>query len=92
MAEYVEAFHPRIVGLTGTPEQVAAAAKAFRVYYASGRDADSTVPPAEDDYLVSHSAFTYLMGPDMTLRILFPHGTPPEEMAEKIRQVIAADS
>jgi protein SCO1/2 len=89
MAEYVAAFHPRIVGLTGTEEQVRRAAAAFRVYYASGRDAGSTVPPAEDDYLVSHSAFTYLMAPDMTLRALFAHGTAPEDMSAKIRQVVA---
>jgi protein SCO1/2 len=92
MGAYVSAFHPRLVGLTGTEAQVAAAAKAFRVYYAVGRDPHSTVPPADDDYLVSHSAFTYFMGPDGALRALFPHATTPEDMSEKIRQVIAADS
>ncbi len=92
MAEYVDAFHPRMIGLTGTDRQIRDIAKAYRVYYASGRDPDSKTPAADDDYLVSHSAFTYLMGPDTKFRFLFPHGTTPEQMSEKIRQTIAADS
>ena len=79
MKEYVEQFHPSITGLTGTPQQVAAAARAWRVYYSK------VTPPGATDYLMDHSAFTYLMGRDGSLRALFRPGTTPEEMAASIR-------
>lgn len=81
---YVPAFHPRIVGLTGSPEQVAAAAKAYKVYY---RKAPGTEPGTED-YLVDHTAFTYLMGPDGAFLHFFRPQTDPTEMAKKIAAFI----
>jgi len=57
VGEFVSAFGPGIVGLTGTPEQVAAAAKAFRIYYSKGKDEGGGA------YLVDHSSITYLFGP-----------------------------
>jgi protein SCO1/2 len=57
--QYAAAFGPRIVGLTGSPEQIAAAAKAYRVYYAEHRTG-----PGPDDYSMDHSSVLYLMGPD----------------------------
>jgi protein SCO1 len=57
--QYAAAFGPRFMGLTGTPEQVAAAAKAYRVYYAEHRTG-----PGPDDYSMDHSSVLYLMGPD----------------------------
>jgi protein SCO1/2 len=57
VGEFVSAFGPDIVGLTGTPEQVAAAAKAFRVYYSKGKDEGGGA------YLVDHSSVTYLFDP-----------------------------
>ena len=77
--DYVGLFHPAIMGLTGTPEGVAAAARAFRVYY------NKVTPPGASDYLMDHSAFTYLMGRDGQLRALFRPGATPEEMAAAIR-------
>jgi protein SCO1 len=56
---YAAAFGPRFVGLTGSPEQIAAAAKAYRVYYAEHRTG-----PGPDDYSMDHSSVLYLMGPD----------------------------
>lgn len=58
LKEFVAAFHPRLVGLGGTPAQVDAAKKAWRVY---AKKAAATNGP---DYLVDHTALTYLMGPD----------------------------
>lgn len=55
VGEFTAAFHPRLLGLTGTPEQVAVAAKAFAAYYARGKD----VPGG---YLMDHSRAAYLMG------------------------------
>ena len=57
--QYAAAFSPRLVGLTGSPEQIAAAAKAYRVYYAEHRTG-----PGPDDYSMDHSSVLYLMGPD----------------------------
>ncbi|SHK09810.1 protein SCO1/2 [Roseomonas rosea] len=79
MKDYVALFHPSITGLTGTPEQVAAAARAWRVYY------NKVTPPGASEYLMDHSSFTYLMGRDGSLRSLFRPGVTPEEMATTIR-------
>jgi protein SCO1/2 len=57
--QYAAAFSPRIIGLTGSPQQIAAAAKAYRVYYAEHRTG-----PGPDDYSMDHSSVLYLMGPD----------------------------
>ena len=80
LKSYLENFHPSIVGMTGTPEQVVAAAKAYGVYYAivEGSSGDP------DDYLMNHSSITYLMGPDGAFITHFSHGTPPDQMAEKL--------
>lgn len=58
VGEFAAAFSPDIVGLTGTREQIAAAAKAFKVFYQKGE------PVAGGGYLVDHSNVTYLFGPD----------------------------
>jgi protein SCO1/2 len=88
LKRYVEYFHPRMVGLTGTPEQVRAAANAYRVYYAKAPGEQ-----AADDgaYLVDHSGFTYLMGPDGKFVKFYRHDMDPEAMAESLREVLAAD-
>jgi len=57
--QYAAAFGPRIIGLTGSAEQIAGAAKAYRVYYAEHRTG-----PGPDDYSMDHSSVLYLMGPD----------------------------
>ena len=58
VADYAAAFGPRIVGLTGTPEQIATVAREYRVYYAANKPAS-----AGGDYTVDHSSILYLMGP-----------------------------
>tara|TARA_Y100000588_G_scaffold303057_1_gene325485 strand:- start:189 stop:545 length:357 start_codon:yes stop_codon:yes gene_type:complete len=54
---YVSNFHPRLVGLTGTDEQIAKAARAFRVYYSRSKEDRG----ASNDYLLDHSSIIYLM-------------------------------
>ncbi len=83
LSEYVKLFHPRLVGLTGTDAQIAAAARAYRVYYAKSN------PKDRSSYLMDHSSFIYLMGPDGILRALFRQGTSPKELADGIRAKLA---
>jgi protein SCO1/2 len=59
MKQYVAAFSPRLIGLTGTDEQIANVAREYRVYYAEHRTG-----PGPNDYAMDHSSVLYLMGPD----------------------------
>lgn len=82
MARYVTLFHPRLTGLTGTPEQIASIAKAYHVFYRKAEDESST------DYTMDHSSIVFLMGPDGEYLKLFPPQTPPDKMAETIASYI----
>lgn len=82
LADYVAQFHPKIVGLTGSEEQIAQIARAYRVYYAKADTGDA------DFYLMDHSSFTYLMAPDGTNIAVFPYDTAPDEMAGAIRAAL----
>ena len=84
LADYVARFHPRMVGLTGSAEQVAAAARAYRVYYAKVRPRDS------GDYLMDHSSFIYLVGPGGRVRSLFRPETAPEAIAAAVTAQLRA--
>lgn len=78
LAGFVDNLHPEMVGLTGTPEEVAEAARAWRVYYAVAGD------QSDPYYLVDHSTFTYLMAPGVGFLDFFRHGTQPEDMADRV--------
>ncbi len=84
LARYTDLFHPAIIGLTGTEAEVAAAARAFRVYYNKVKTG-----PEPDAYTIDHSAFVYLMGPDGGFRQLFSPQATPEQMAAAIRSHLA---
>jgi len=87
MAEYVAAFHPRLIGLTGTEAQTAEAAANFRVWYERAEDDD-----APDGYLMAHSGHVYLMRPDGRFDAVFREGDqPPEALAEEISMRIERD-
>jgi len=77
---YVPLFHDKIVGLTGTPEQVDAVKKTFRVYAEKAGNGQ--------DYMVNHSAFTYLMNPDGSLNNVFAHEATADELAEGFRKAL----
>jgi len=70
-----------ILGLTGTPEQTAAAAKAYRVYYKKAGDGP--------DYSVDHSTAVYLMDPKGRFVKVIPYNLPPDEIARQIRDAMA---
>jgi cytochrome oxidase Cu insertion factor (SCO1/SenC/PrrC family) len=76
MAQYIRHFHKNLIGLTGTVDQVKAIKSKYRVY--SAKTDDTT------NYLVDHTAYTYLMNKDGTLLKHFNHALPPEKMAKQI--------
>jgi protein SCO1/2 len=78
MKSYVSNFHKSLVGLTGSLEDIRAAAKAFRIYYARSKD-DSTT-----DYLMDHSSIVYLMSPEGEYLTHFAYGTGVDKMAKGI--------
>lgn len=75
MKEYVGLYDERLIGLTGTPEQVKQAAAAYKVYYAKAED------PAASDYTMDHSSYIYFMSPDDTLLHIFRTEDTAEGMA-----------
>jgi protein SCO1/2 len=85
VGSYVAAFHPRFVGLTGTPEQVDAAAKAYRVYFRKASLKD-TEGKETGEYTVEHSGIIFLMDPDGRYLTHFSTGTTPADMAAYIRR------
>ena len=84
LKEYLKFFHPRMVGLTGTPEQTAAALKAYKVYAAKALVERGDA----DDYLMDHTSIIYLMGPDGKFVTLFPYTTQPDVMARVLRRYL----
>jgi protein SCO1/2 len=83
LANYVKLFDDRLIGLTGSAEQISTVARAYRVYYAKVTPKDSTT------YLMDHSSFIYLVGPDGKLRALFRPGESAQELADGIRAHMA---
>ena len=83
MAEYVKSFGRNFVGLTGSPEAIADAAKAYRVAYAKVENKESA-----SDYSVDHSALVYLMDPEGKYVTHFSYGTSADEMAEKLGKIL----
>jgi protein SCO1/2 len=82
LAAYVKAFHPRMVGLTGTAAGIAAAAKAYKVYYRKAPGSER----GPMDYLMDHSSFIYLMGPDGKFRAFFRSRLTPDALAKDLRR------
>ncbi len=98
MRDYVQRFHPRLKGLTGTEPEIAAAARAYKVHRRK-----VTLPPANAAtpaghsghaghaaaaFTIDHGSLIYLMGPDGGFLTLFPTSTTPERMADVIKNYL----
>lgn len=84
LRRYTAYFHPRIIGLTGSPELVRRVADHFKVRYEKHWE-----PGAEKDkYSVDHSAGMYLLGPEGGFLVKFAYATPPQEVADRIRALM----
>jgi protein SCO1/2 len=81
MKTYLSSFDPRIVGLTGTEEEVAAAAKAYKIYYRK-------VPTEGSDYTMDHSATLFLMDSKGEFYGTSNFQEPEETRRGKLRQLI----
>lgn len=82
---FVARYHPRLIGLTGTPEQIAAVAKAYVVTY-------NKVPgSAPDRYLMAHSQLAFLMDPQGKPLALLPLDDPSTDPDEGAPDKVAAD-
>lgn len=76
MREFTDALHPKMMGLTGTVDQTAAASKVFKTYF---KKQDS----GDEYYLMDHSTFTYLMLPGTGFADFFGRDDTPEQIAER---------
>ncbi|MDP3483214.1 MAG: SCO family protein [Sulfuricella sp.] len=76
---YTAYFHPSILGLSGTPEEIARVAKSYGAVYAKQETGSA------GGYVVDHSANTYVIAPDGGLFKSLDHGTPPAQVVEAIR-------
>ncbi|KTW29825.1 hypothetical protein T552_04099 [Pneumocystis carinii B80] len=81
--EYLKEFHTQIIGLTGSYEAIKAVCKAYRVYFST----PPNVKP-DDDYLVDHSIFFYLMDPDGHFVDVFGRQYNAQQITSKILQYI----
>jgi protein SCO1 len=83
LRQYTQSFDPRIIGLTGDTQQIAAVAQAYGAYYTTRK-----IGPGADDYLVDHSSYVYLMDPHGHFAHGFEADTPPDRMAEEVRELM----
>lgn len=83
VADYVKLFDPRIIGLTGTPAQIDAVTRAYRVFAARVETKESS------QYLMNHSSFIYLVDPDGRFVALFRQGMSAAEIADGVRARMA---
>ena len=80
MRDYTQAFGTRILGLTGSPAQVAAIAKAYHVYYAKH--------PEGTGYSMDHSAIVYVMRPDGTPAGFLTPDIGAAAIADKLKAIV----
>ena len=82
MKQYVSLFHPRLVGLTGTVEQIKDVTKKYKIYAAKVKD------ESMHEYTMDHSSFIYFMGPNDTLLQIFKIDDPIEKIVMEVENVL----
>ena len=86
LRDFTDNLHPRMVGLTGTPEQVKSASQTYRTYFKKQEPEEGN----EQFYLVDHSTFTYLVFPDEGFIEFFKRDTTPEALADGVQCFLEA--
>jgi protein SCO1 len=82
IGEYVKDFDPRFVGLAGSPQQIAAAAREFHVYYVVRQ-------LGNNEYVIDHSSFIYVINPNGTFVRLLTGDLPGHELADQLLKLIS---
>jgi cytochrome oxidase Cu insertion factor (SCO1/SenC/PrrC family) len=82
LAQYVPSFYPRLIGLTGTADEIAAVAHEYKVIYRKYQPTDG------GPYMIDHTGFTYIIDPSGKYRGVIPPGTPEDRMQETIRTIL----
>lgn len=82
LEKYVTHFDPDFLGLTGTEDEIAAAATPFGIYYEKQEGSEAT------GYLMDHTASVIVVDPEGHLRLIYPFGTSGEDIAEDIRHLV----
>ena len=83
LAEFVPLFDAGIIGMTGTPEQIAHTAETFPIYYE--RIEEATAP---DGYTMGHTSHLLLFDTEAGFADSWPYGTPAEEILADLRERI----
>jgi len=83
LEKYVGVFHPSIMGITGTPEEIAEVARIYGAIYMKVE-----LPGSALGYSVDHSSRYYLIDREGVARELIPHGTSPEDIVVSLREVL----
>src|SRR6516225_5155880 len=78
LAEYVKAFHPRLIGLTGSAVQISAAAKDFHVFH----------QVRNEDYAIDHSSYVYVIDPSGRVVDLITGNLPGHPVAAELQRLI----
>jgi len=83
VGEYASHFGPRLIGLSGSPAQIKQVAENYKVYYSKVTDTDSAL-----GYVMDHSGFLYLMGPDANYITHFPANVSERELEKGLREYV----
>ena len=78
LRQFVAAFHPRMIGLTGTPAEIAQVAREYRIFYQRGEAS------AGGGYMVNHTRMAVLYGPDGQPIAMIPHDQGPDGVAAEL--------
>jgi protein SCO1/2 len=82
LADYLAHFDPSFLGLTGTEEEIAAAAGSFAIFY---QKQDGTV---NTGYLVDHTASVAALNKEGALRVIYSFNTPGKDIAADLRRLV----
>jgi protein SCO1 len=81
IGEYVKDFDPRLLGLVGSPQEIAEAAREFHVYYVVRQ-------LGHDEYVIDHSSFIYVLDPNGAFASLLTGDLPGHQLADELRKLI----
>ena len=82
LAEYVAHFHPSFIGITGTQAQLDEVASLYGIYYQKTQGSDAS------GYLIDHTATLLVLDREGYLKLVFPFGVTPQEIADDLKYML----